>query len=167
MNRQAARDLATALILQHGLNGWTFVFDRARRRAGSCTHSTRTISLSGPLTDIRDEKWVRAVILHEIAHALVGPQHGHGPVWKRTAVAIGADPRSRIDSAEAPPAAPWVGTCPRCSAQRRLYSAPRRVSSCGSCSSTFSSDLILEWTHEGKPTQPGGAYAKELRRLRK
>ena len=73
MRRQEARDLARSLMDASGLFDWRFRFDHARRRAGVCTHATRTISLSGPLTDLYDADTVRAVILHEIAHALVGP----------------------------------------------------------------------------------------------
>jgi hypothetical protein len=31
-------------------------------------------------------------ILHEIAHALVGPRHGHDTVWKAKCTDIGARP---------------------------------------------------------------------------
>ena len=85
MRRQEARDLARSLMDASGLFDWRFRFDHARRRAGACTHATRTISLSGPLTDLYDADTVRAVVLHEIAHALVGPAHGHDAAWRRAA----------------------------------------------------------------------------------
>lgn len=149
------------------LDGWTFRFDSARRRAGSCTHRTRTITLSGPLTDLYDVETVRGVILHEIAHALVGPDHHHDAVWRRTARMLGAPDSARLPASLPTPDEPWVGTCPVCGAQRRLYRAPRRVTSCGRCTRVFDPARILAWTHRGMPTEPGGEYAKELRRIRR
>ena len=102
------------------------------------------------------------MILHEIAHALVGPAHGHDAAWKQAARALGAPDSARLPSSLPAPDAPWVGTCPRCGAKRRLYRAPRRVSSCGLCSRFFDPALILAWEHHGTPTSPGRAYEREL-----
>ncbi|MGO3795491.1 MAG: SprT-like domain-containing protein [Pauljensenia sp.] len=166
MRREDARALARALMVHHGLADWTFRFDRARRRAGSCMHSTRTITLSAPLVDLYEEESVRGVILHEVAHALVGAAHHHDDAWRRQARLIGAPDTPRLPPTMPTPQALWVGTCPRCGAHRELFSAPRRVVSCGACSSVFDEALLLEWTREGVPTTPGGAYSRELRRLR-
>ena len=162
MKREDARALARTLMDAAELTGWRFRFDNARRRAGACTHGARTISLSGPLTDLYDEDTIRGVILHEIAHALVGPAHGHDAAWKRAARALGAPDSARLPSSLPAPDAPWVGTCPRCGAKRRLYRAPRRVSSCGLCSRFFDPALILAWEHHGTPTSPRRAYEREL-----
>ena len=166
MKREVARALARSLMDAAGLADWRFRFDHAKRRAGACTHSTRTISLSGPLTDLYDEGTIRGVILHEIAHALVGPAHGHDAAWKRTARALGAPDSARLSSSLPAPDAPWVGTCPRCGAKRRLYRAPRRVSSCGMCSRAFDPALILTWEHRGKAASPGRVYEREFAALR-
>ena len=167
MRREEARALARALMDGAGLGQWAFRFDRAKRRAGSCAHATRTISLSGPLTDIYDEATVRAVVLHEIAHALVGPSQGHGARWREAARAPGAPDSATPPGAQPAPDAPWVGTCPACGAQRRLFRAPRRVASCGACARVFDADRILTWTRDGAPATPGGAYARELARVRR
>lgn len=167
MKREEARALARSLMDASGLVDWRFRFDHAKRRAGACTHSTRTISLSGPLTDLYDEGTIRGVILHEIAHALVGPTHGHDAAWKRAAHALGAPDSARLPSSLPSPDAPWVGTCPRCGATRRLYRAPRRVSSCGVCSRTFDPALILTWEHRGQAASPGRAYERELAAIRR
>ncbi|EJF44477.1 PF01863 domain protein, partial [Schaalia georgiae F0490] len=106
MRREEARALARALMDDAGLGQWGLRFDRAKRRAGSCTHATRTISLSGPLTDIYDEATVRAVVLHEIAHALVGPSQGHGARWREAARALGAPDSATLPGALPAPDAP-------------------------------------------------------------
>lgn len=82
-------ELAHDLLREHGLPDWRIIYDHARRRAGLCNFTTRTISLSrhyarhAPLDHIKD------TILHEIAHALVGPRHGHNAVWRQKAREIG------------------------------------------------------------------------------
>ena len=106
MKREEARALARSLMDASGLTDWRFRFDHAKRRAGACTHSARTISLSGPLTDLYDEGTIRGVILHEIAHALVGPAHGHDAAWKRAARALGAPDSARLSSSLPAPDAP-------------------------------------------------------------
>ncbi|MDC4232449.1 SprT-like domain-containing protein [Actinomyces sp. B33] len=165
MNRERAKRQARALMDAARLTDWAFRFDRAKRRAGSCTHATRTITLSGPLVDVYDEETVRGVILHEIAHALVGPDHHHDAVWRRAARGLGAPDAARLPADLPRPQEPWVGTCPACGAQRRLFRAPRRVSACGACSRVFDPGRILAWTFEGSPADPGGSYAKELRSI--
>ena len=99
--------------------------------------------------------------------ALVGPAHGHDAAWKRAARALGAPDSARLPSSLPSPDAPWVGTCPRCGATRRLYRAPRRVSSCGVCSRAFNPALILTWEHRGKAASPGRAYERELASIRR
>jgi hypothetical protein len=73
---EITRALATGrrLLREHGLDDWTIVADRAKTRAGVCRYSRREIGISGPLTTLHDESEVLDTILHEIAHALVGPR---------------------------------------------------------------------------------------------
>ena len=39
---------------------------------------------------------IRDTVLHEIAHALVGPEARHGPEWKAIAKRLGATPRANV-----------------------------------------------------------------------
>lgn len=167
MNEAQILARATDLLRSHGLAGWQIRFDHARRRAGCCLYGERVISLSRVLLPHYPPEAVDEVILHEVAHALVGPAHGHDAVWRRKARQIGATPKARLSGDLHAPPAPWVGRCGRCGAGRGLYRVPRRVTSCGKCSRHFDADLILEWTHRGQPAQPGGAYAAELARIRR
>lgn len=91
MNVDSAMSLARRLMKKHGLSEWRFKFDNAKRRAGLCNHTYKYISLSRPLTEARSKDNVRNTILHEIAHALVGPGHGHDAVWRRMAKEIGCN----------------------------------------------------------------------------
>lgn len=82
--------LGYALLQDHGLSDWAFKLDRSKTRAGLCNYTTQTISVSHLLAQ-QDEASIRNVVLHEIAHALVGPSHQHDAVWKDKAIAIGSD----------------------------------------------------------------------------
>ena len=85
----AAIDLAIELMDAHGLVGWRIKLDHARRRAGQCDFTNKTISLSRLYVRHAEISHIRDTILHEIAHALVGPHHGHDAVWRQKAREIG------------------------------------------------------------------------------
>lgn len=166
MTRDEIIARARYLLDQHGLQSWSLKLDHARRRAGACIESQKTITLSGALLPDYPSEQVDTVILHEVAHALVGAKHGHNQKWRDQATALGIPAKATLAADLPRPVPPWVGTCPRCGSQRKLYRAPRRVTSCGSCSKTFRPELLLSWSFHGTPTVPPGAYAKELRRIR-
>lgn len=86
---QATLDTGAELLAAHGLAGWRMGFDRARTRAGKCDYKNRVITLSGYYVFRADPADIRDTLLHEIAHALVGPKHGHDAVWAAKARAIG------------------------------------------------------------------------------
>lgn len=107
---QAALDLAAKLMDEHGLSGWTVRLDHARRRAGQCDYNKRVISLSRHYVRHAEDTHIHDTILHEIAHALVGPHHGHDAVWRQQARKIGctATRCHTLRFAEAP----WIMSCP-------------------------------------------------------
>lgn len=140
MNTTTAAQMARTLLDQHGLTEWRVEFDRAKRRLGQCRYSTRTIGLGRDYVLHNDENLVRDTILHEIAHALVGPGAGHGLVWKNKCREIGARPVARKDWQEvnSPPGA-WEGRC-GCgvSKRHRRPKYPHAVFQCRVCRVKFS-----------------------------
>ncbi len=165
MDLSDAYRMGTELLRQHGLDGWSLAFDNAKRRAGVCRHGSRVIGLSAPLARLHAADEVRETLLHEIAHALAGPEHGHDAVWVARARSIGSTGQ-RCLPAEAPtPAAPWLGVCPAGHTVER-HRRPERVASCLDCSPTFSTEHLLEWTHHGRPGVLHPNYLLELRSLR-
>lgn len=104
--------LARLKMDEHGLQDWKFKIDQAKRRLGSCQYHSKTISLSTHLCNLPEEEMLQT-LLHEIAHALVGPRAGHGPRWKKKALAIGcnAERASKLTMVEAPTR---VIRCDRC-----------------------------------------------------
>ncbi len=164
MDVSEAGRLGRRLLDEHGLHDWTIAFDRAKRRAGVCRPGRRQIGLSAPLTSIHPEREVRDTILHEIAHALVGTQHGHDDVWRAMASRIGCS-GERCSSEDAPSIdGDWVGTCPA-GHRRTRHRRPERPSSCTTCAPGFDVTHLLSWTYRGQaaPMLPG--YRAELERI--
>jgi predicted SprT family Zn-dependent metalloprotease len=138
---------------QYGLieNGWRFEWDNARRRFGCCYHGRHLITMSEQLCELNEEHIVRDVILHEIAHALVGSGHGHGKVWKQKAIEIGCNGMRCYDTGRTVnvPTAKYVGRCPNGHEYYR-HKKPRQgaQSSCNKCTGrrVFDSNYLVTWT---------------------
>ncbi len=123
--RQQARQLALELMVQHGLTGWIFAFNKRKRGLGLCRYTTKTIELSIYLVDRNSLDEIRDTILHEIAHALVGPDHGHDEVWKRKCIEIGARPE-RCGEADMPQGR-WQARCGSCGTHFFRHRRPKRI----------------------------------------
>ena len=157
--------MAEYLLEVHGLDDWEVGYDNAKRRAGICRFAERTLGLSAPLTTVHSEADVRDTILHEIAHALVGPAHAHDATWRAMARRIGCSGEVCVSPDSPRPPAAWLGTCPDGHLIER-HRRPERVLTCGLCSSTFDLAHVYTWTHHGKPAVPHPNYEAELERLR-
>jgi len=132
MTLNEAKALAIKLMDKHGLidDGWSFKFDKAKKRYGCCMYSKKIISLSAPLNELRDVLNVKNTILHEIAHALVGSGHGHNNVWRSKALEIGCNGQRCSNDVRLK--GNWVGECPNGHVTYK-HRRPKRKSSCGIC----------------------------------
>lgn len=136
MRLAPAREAADRLLAQHELTDWSFRFDRARTRCGSCHYGKRQISLSRYFVELNDPDEVENVLLHEIAHALAGPGVGHGPAWRTIAATIGARPEATASPAIPMPRARWALVCRNCLqvvARRHRRVLDLRFVRCRSC----------------------------------
>lgn len=95
-----AREGTRRHLANLGLADWSVTFDRAKKRAGMCIHSTKTISLSEYYVRMNDWSQVEQTVLHEIAHALAGPGQGHNFVWARKCRELGIVPERCYNSAD-------------------------------------------------------------------
>ena len=161
------RKSALKLMHTHGLVGWRFSFDRAKTRLGICDFTTRTISLSKHWVEVRSLEESEATILHELAHALVGPGHNHNMVWALKAKKLGlANPTPCTDTGEKSVGAAWIGLCPNGHKQEQ-HRAPKRVSACGLCSKRFNPKFLLTWKKHGQTVPMTPAYTAELTKIKR
>lgn len=164
MELTEVRRLGEGLLAEHGLEGWTFGFDNAKRRAGLCSYADRRITVSRTLMALYPPEQVRETILHEVAHALAGKEHGHDAVWRAVARRIGST-GARLVAEDAPRApAPWVGRCPAGHTVER-YRRPTAPLSCRRCAPRFSLAHLLSWTFHGRPVRMPASYERALNAL--
>ena len=160
-----ARELAAGLMARHGLTEWRLTFDEAKTRAGVCRLDRKEIGLSRPLLRLYTPEQVTETVLHEIAHALAGPGHGHDAVWRAIAQRIGCSGTRCVPEDVPRVDGDWEGTCPA-GHRTTVHRRPTRVRSCGRCSPRFDGSAIYEWTFRGRPAPMLPAYTAELARLR-
>lgn len=129
MNRDRAQTLALILMREYGLTarGWTFGWMRATKTLGRCYYQPQIIKLSQSFVDLNGEDKVEETIRHEIAHALVGPGHGHGDVWISMAYKVGcSDPKARCTDHDLVMAkGRFVAQCPACGHEFSRHRAPK------------------------------------------
>jgi predicted SprT family Zn-dependent metalloprotease len=135
----AVRELARRLMNEHGLADWEFGLNTNVRRAGVCFYprggEPGRIELSAHLVERNGDDEVRDTILHEIAHALVGPRHGHGRVWRAKCRAIGARPEACYGEDIDMPPGKWRAECPGCRQTFHRHRRPKPATGwfCQSC----------------------------------
>jgi predicted SprT family Zn-dependent metalloprotease len=96
------------------------------------------ISISQHLARLNDESTVRNTILHEIAHALMGHEAGHGPKWRAKAREIGRDGERCYASTVSKPEPPLVYACPECGLTIRRHRRFSKRIACGRCCKRYS-----------------------------
>ena len=168
MNLPDVLSLAHTLMEEAGVGDWELSLDRARRRAGQTDHTRRRLTLSRHLMSLYDEPQVRETILHEIAHARVGPHHGHDAVWAAEATRLGATGRRLVDARAPRLRGRWVGRCPEGHEVDRMR-RPSSPVSCSRCAARFSLEHLLSWSLDGAPVpheEIGERYSRLLRLVR-
>lgn len=137
---------ARELMEEFGLTalGWTFQWDRAARRLGVCKHGRKIIAFSQHFDHISREE-IEDVIRHEIAHALVGPKHGHDWVWKQKCIEVGAKPERCVSGVESQAQHNYRVYCTQCGhsfLRYRLRQALLERYHCGKCGGRFDAELL-------------------------
>lgn len=126
MEIKNAEMMALELMRKHGLYEakWSLDFDNSVSRLGYCSYKLKKISLSRHATMVNSQEEVLNTILHEIAHALVGPGYHHGPIWKAKAREIGCN-AERTGKIEVQAPAKYKVTCTSCSRVYNFYRRPK------------------------------------------
>ena len=123
--------------------GWRFAFDLAPARGGICRYTAKQITLSVTFCLKASKEDIIDTILHEIAHAIVGPNHGHDEIWKAAARRIGCTAKRCHQVDHTPPR--WRGQC-ECGQKwkRQRLSQRARTGLCPKCNKK------IEWKREGE-----------------
>jgi len=165
-----AEDMALELMEKHGLikAGWEFVWGNGKHRLGCAGRRMRRdpragymytvscISISRHLVALNPASIVRDTILHEIAHALAGVEHGHDHVWKAVCRKIGAEP-TRLAGEEVRVVQPRYAirclSCDQVVGRRHRRVSPSRLSNahCGACGPQSTGQLRLVDLGESTP----------------
>lgn len=144
-NLNDIRHWAHELITQYLDDSWSFTFDRAKTRAGKCNFTKREISVSRYLAELHTDEQVKQTLLHEVAHAKVGPGAGHGPVWQSYAAQIGYVGGRTHTGEVASEFAKWVGVCPNGHKIFRFRKPSGKSVSCARCSRRFDRRYLVAW----------------------
>jgi predicted SprT family Zn-dependent metalloprotease len=135
------------LIREHEVNsglesGWQFAFDLAPARGGACRYMEKQITLSVTYCLKASREEIVDTILHEIAHAIVGPKHGHDATWKAAAQQIGCTAERCHRVQHTVPR--WYGRC-GCGQEwkRQRLTQRTKISRCRKCKGN------IEWKRVG------------------
>jgi SprT-like family. len=108
---------AAELLALHGLDriGWRFEFSAGKHQVGLCSYNRKKICFSRHFVE-SDWKVIEDTLLHEVAHALVGPRQAHNEVWQHQAILLGARPEPCTDPEFTVSTATYnfILTCPGC-----------------------------------------------------
>jgi predicted SprT family Zn-dependent metalloprotease len=125
------REMARARMDAHGLAAWEFGFNTNVRRAGVCFYpqcgQPGRIELSVHFAERNPDDEILDTILHEIAHALVGPGHGHDSAWQAKCREIGARPEACYGDDVEMPRGRWRARCPGCATEFDRHRRPKRA----------------------------------------
>jgi predicted SprT family Zn-dependent metalloprotease len=121
-----AEQLARKLLKTFGLPDWSFRFNKSKVHLGLCKYGPRAIELSRHFVERNAPEMVTDTLLHEIAHALVGPGHGHDAAWKEACARIGARPERLSYEAEMPDGC-WQATCGCCGLLHHKHRKPKHM----------------------------------------
>lgn len=134
--RARIEEFAVTQLRELGLweDGWRFRWDSAVSRYGCCFHQELMITVSWPIAQLNPFEQSKDVVLHEIAHAVAGPDAKHGPEWKEWCVLLGARPERCYDSSKVrTPPRRYVYACPQCGTRRERHRRTLSNHACGRC----------------------------------
>lgn len=124
--------------------GWRFEWSRATTRSnGSCWYGKKIIKLSMGFSAQREIDMVANTLRHEIGHAVVGPNVGHGPEWQALGPIIGYVPEPCTYDTTADMVArnkPFMVVCRGCALtlhRTRSYGAKLVRLRCSRCGCSF------------------------------
>jgi len=99
MDRTKATKTLRETLDTHGLKDWSIRLSTTVSGVmGYCSEKDKTIFLNAHHIDTHPEPEIIDTIKHEVAHALVGCKHGHGPAWVTKAFEMGVNNLSKCST---------------------------------------------------------------------
>ena len=136
MTNQETLKMLNDKMAEHGLinQGWVGSLNNRKRALGVCSFGRKEIKISKAFSNIISSDEILDTILHEIAHALVGPGMGHGRSWRIMCRKIGATP-TRLANASVKPEYRYKCYCPNCGELKQygFHRRPTRKFICSDC----------------------------------
>ena len=155
MDADTLLNLVKELFALHGLVGWSFGLNRAKRQLGVCRYGTKRIEMSAYYVKNNSAESIRDTLLHEIAHALAGHAAGHGPVWQAIAAHIGAKPERCDTSPDTKlPPGQFKATCPKCA---KVFTRIRAPKARATYRCRCSADAVVKFERLGFERPPAAA----------
>jgi predicted SprT family Zn-dependent metalloprotease len=137
MNTSDAYALARKEMNKWGLGHWILSFNRKKRERGCCWYTLQKIELSEHFVNLNSYERVRVTVLHEIAHALTGPGHGHDWRWKAIVEDIGGIPErctTSLSDETVDPPQKVIAVCENCGYEVKGYRRMKKKNvACRSC----------------------------------
>ena len=146
MERGYVLKLSRLLMRLHGLVGWKLEIAETPGFYGLCEKSKKKISLSDDFVKHCKPPQLVELMLHEIAHALVGIRHGHDKTWKAKCEELGAKPTAQVDICVPER---YQAICSIC---RRFYTRTRKSTSPSCC--TCPTKPLIEFVDVSKMKDP-------------
>jgi len=123
---EQTQGMAWQFLSKYGLHDWSFRFNRSKCNLGLCRFGPRVIELSVYFVERNSLEAIQDTLLHEIAHALVGPGHGHDLAWRNMCRRVGARPERQSFEADMP-AGRWQARCKGCGMLHHKHRRPKHM----------------------------------------
>jgi predicted SprT family Zn-dependent metalloprotease len=124
----SVRALARRLMAENGLTSWAFRFNKNLVRSGvtrrKLGHPGR-IELSAYFIELNSMPVIIDTLKHEVAHAVVGPEHGHSEAWKAKCRELGCRPEPYYGDDVRMPAGRYQAVCPNCNTRFHRHRKPQ------------------------------------------
>lgn len=140
--------IARRMLADHGLDGWSFDWDAAKKRRGACHWGEKRITFSGLHARYAPFAAFEETMLHEISHALAPADAAHGVEWQLINLCIGGDGGCRYgDDSYLPDSVRgrWRGQCPSGHTVWRYQRPKPGIYSCGRCGSRWDPRNWISW----------------------
>ena len=138
-----------ALANTYGLYDWQCSIHETKDRLGQCDPCSHLLSVCGECASSNiPDSYVYNVMLHEIAHALVGPGKGHGEEWVRTAQRIGCTGEARTIVPLPKSFYEWIGTCTQCGEEYPKNNVTKLEMVTLRCNNVSCQNKILKWSKQ-------------------